>query len=208
ANRRSTRAGSPLQRRGVEDSDFSDLEADAERGQRDVDVLRDGPLPRTQVAPDRRRLALLLAQALRQDAREGVRWGEMAVLALSHRDANYLRAELRRRDIPLCDLLSWDGQPDDAVKIDTVHRAKGLDFAAVYLPRLRPPPTSATGEPGASERQLLRLRQEFVARTRARDRLWIGTVRPRVLPLPARHHGAARAATYFDHSGHVPACDT
>jgi hypothetical protein len=52
----------------VEDSDFSDLEADTERGHRDVKVLRDGPLPRTEVAPDRCRLVRLLAQALRRDA--------------------------------------------------------------------------------------------------------------------------------------------
>lgn len=164
----------------VEDSDFSDLEADAEHGQRDVDVLRDGPLPQTQVAPYRHSLALQLTLALRRDARDGVRWGEMAVLTPTRHDAAYLRKELQDRDIPLRDLHTWDGQPDDAVKLGTVHRAKGLDFAAVYLPQLRPSPTSAAGESGAGERQLLRLRQEFVARTRARDRLWIGTVRPPV----------------------------
>ncbi|MDQ2882826.1 MAG: AAA family ATPase [Actinomycetota bacterium] len=184
-NYRNTRQILDTARALVEDSDFSDLEADAERGQRDVDVLRDGPLPRTQSAPDRDRLAMLLVQVLRRDAQDGVHWGEMAVLALTHRDADFLREQLRRRDIPLCDLRTWDGQPNDAVKLDTVHRAKGLDFAAVYLPKLRPPPTPVLDEPDAGERQLLRLRQEFVAHTRARDRLWIGTVRPRVLPLPA-----------------------
>jgi hypothetical protein len=33
----------------------------------------------------------------------------MAVLTLNHRDADYLRDRLRRRDIPLCDLRTWDG---------------------------------------------------------------------------------------------------
>ena len=162
----------------IASSDFSDLEADPERGHRDVDIVRDGPQPQTQIAPDRRRLALQLALVLRRDAREGVCWGEMAVLTPTHRDADYLREELRHRDIPLRDLHTWDGQPDDAVKLGTVHRAKGLDFAAVYLPQLRPPPALTAGEAGAGERQLLQLRREFVARTRARDRLWIGTVRP------------------------------
>ncbi|MGH3843652.1 MAG: hypothetical protein ACRDS0_19735 [Pseudonocardiaceae bacterium] len=97
----------------------------------------------------------------------------------------------------LCALLAGDrpdalflvGDGQQAItrvdSLGTVHRAKGLDFAAVYLPRLRPPPTLAPGDPGAGERRLLRLRQEFVARTRAPDRLWIGTVRPPVHPLQA-----------------------
>jgi superfamily I DNA/RNA helicase len=118
-------------------------------------VLRDGPLPQHQVAPDRRRLALQLALVLRRDAQKGVHWGEMAVLTPTNRDANYLREQLRRRDIPLRDLHTWNGQPDNAVKLGTVHRAKGLDFAAVYLPQLRPPATPTTGEPGTGERQLL-----------------------------------------------------
>jgi hypothetical protein len=184
-NYRNTRQILDAARALVEDSDFSDLEADTEHGQRDVEVLREGPLPRTQMAPDRRRLALQLAIILRQDEREGIRWGEMAVLTQRKSDLVYLRDQLQRRDIPICDLLCWNGQPNDAVKLGTVHRAKGLDFAAVYLPQLRPPSTSASDEPGAGERQQLRLRQEFVARTRARDRLWIGTVRPRTPPLPA-----------------------
>ncbi len=166
----------------VEDHDFPNLEPELECGHRDVDIVRDGPPPQTQAAPDRRRLALQLTLALRRDARDGVRWGEMAVLTPTHRDAQYLRDQLRHRDIPLRDLHTWDGQPDDAVKLGTVHRAKGLDFAAVYLPQLRSPATPAAVEAGGGERQLLRLRQEFVARTRARDRLWIGTVRP-----PSRH---------------------
>lgn len=178
-NYRNTRQILDAARTLVEDRDFSDLEADAERGHRDVDVIRDGPLPRIQVAPDRGCLARQLAQVLRRDAHDGVRWGEMAVLTHTNDGARSLRQQLRRFNIPLCDLRTWDGQPDHAVKIGTVHRAKGLDFAAVYLPRLRPPPTPAAHQPVDSEDQILWLRQEFVAWTRARDRLWIGIVRPR-----------------------------
>jgi superfamily I DNA/RNA helicase len=53
-----------------------------------------------------------------------------------------------------------------------VQRAKGLDFTAVYTPTLWTP--TNTTEP--EERALLRRRQQFVAQTRARDRLWVGTV--------------------------------
>jgi superfamily I DNA/RNA helicase len=98
----------------------------------------------------------------------------MAVLTMSHRDAEYVREQLAARDIPLCDLETWDGYPDHRVKVGTVQRAKGLDFAAVYLPTLW-----RAARPGTEEREILRRRQEFVAQTRARDRLWVGTVTPR-----------------------------
>ena len=88
-------------------------------------------------APDRWRLALLLAMALRRDAAAGVDWGEMAVLTMSRDDAAFLRDQLSARDIPVRDLENWDGHPDHRVKIDTVQRAKGLDFTPVYTPVLR-----------------------------------------------------------------------
>ena len=97
---------------------------------------------------------------------------------MTHADADYLRDQLAARDIPLRDLRAWDGRPDNTVKIDTVHRAKGLDFAAVYLPQLSTRPTGDAEKIG--ERETLWLRQQFVGRTRARDRLWVGEVTPRM----------------------------
>lgn len=175
-NYRNTRQILDFARAQVDADDFSDLDGTDERGRRDVEVLRDGPSPVQATAPDRRRLALLLALALRRDAAAGVDWGEMAVLTLSHAEARYLREQLATREIPFRDLLTWDGRPDNQVKVDTVHRAKGLDFAAVYLPSLSP--GAATGE--TQEWETLRRRQRFVGQTRARDRLWVGrVVRPR-----------------------------
>ncbi|MDT7579155.1 MAG: UvrD-like helicase C-terminal domain, partial [Pseudonocardiales bacterium] len=54
---------------------------------------------------------------------------------------------------------------------DTVQRAKGLDFTAVYTPTLW-----RSARPGTEEREILRRRQQFVGQTRARDRLWVGAV--------------------------------
>lgn len=130
-NYRNTRQILDSARHLVDTHEFSDLDTANEHGSRDVEVLRDGPAPVHQTAPDRRRLALRLALALRRDAAAGIDWGEMAVLTMTHADANYLRDQLAARDIPLRDLRAWDGRPDNTVKIDTVHRAKGLDFAAV-----------------------------------------------------------------------------
>ena len=147
----------------IDADDFSDLDGTDEHGTRDVHVLRDGPPPTTVTAPDRRRLALMLALALRRDHADGIPWNEMAVLTLTHNDATYLREQLSTRDIPHRDLATWDGHPDQRVKIDTVQRAKGLDFAAIYTPTLwtstnttrtrrtrpaAPPPTIRRPNPG------------------------------------------------------------
>ena len=58
---------------------FSDLDGTDEHGIHEVEVLRDGGTPTCVTAPDRWRLALLLAMAVRRDAATGVDWGEMAV---------------------------------------------------------------------------------------------------------------------------------
>ena len=74
-------------------------------------------------------------------------------------------------------LENYDGRPVDAVKIGTCHRAKGLDFKHVYLPH-HDAEIRADGESGsARERAELARRQLFVAMTRARDLLWLGSVR-------------------------------
>jgi superfamily I DNA/RNA helicase len=185
-NYRNTRQILDFARVQVDGDDFSDLDGTDEHGVREVEVLRDGPTPISVTAPDRRRLALLLAMAVRRDAAAGVDWGEMAVLTMTRKDAADLRDELAARDIPVRDLETWDGRPDHRVKIDTVQRAKGLDFTAVYMPTLRAGASSET-----EERQILRRRQHFVGQTRARDRLWVGTVQdhcPTTTPRAANHH--------------------
>jgi UvrD-like helicase family protein/nuclease-like protein len=170
-NYRNTRQILDYARIQVDGDEFSDLDGTDEHGIREVEVLREGGTPTCVTAPDRWRLALLLAMAVRRDAAAGVDWGEMAVLTMSRGDAAFLRDQLASRDVPVGDLESWDGRPDHRVKVDTVQRAKGLDFTAVYTPILW---RSAT--PGTEEREILRRRQQFVGQTRARDRLWVGMV--------------------------------
>lgn len=65
----------------------------------------------------------------------------------------------------------WPGST--RAKLGTIHRAKGLDFAAVYLADLSAPTDSE-----ASTWEQLRAQREYVACTRPRDRLWIGRYRP------------------------------
>jgi hypothetical protein len=162
----------------VKDHDYFDLGPTSERGSRDVAVLRTGAEPVHVDAPNRRGLALALMLALRHDNQRGVDYGAMGVLTHTRAEAAFLRTFLTRHDLPVRDLASWDGEPDHLVTVDTVHRATGLEFVAVYLPELSPH-GHATHTLEQAEREVRRLRRGFVGRTRARDRLWIGTVTPR-----------------------------
>jgi superfamily I DNA/RNA helicase len=77
----------------------------------------------------------------------------------------------------------YDGRPVDAVKLGSYRRAKGLEFKRVYLPdhdAALPHGSSTSGEglsETARERNELFRSQLFVAMTRARDVLWLGSVR-------------------------------
>jgi superfamily I DNA/RNA helicase len=171
--------------------DFTDLDTTAEPGRQAVDVLRDGPPVEHDTAPNRKGLAYILRQAMRRHARAGIDWGEMAVLCHTHQHLDDLAERLTRLDVPLTPLEHWDGRPDPNVKIGTIHRSKGLDFAAVYLPDLDMPPFAAAEEresmqDTAWERD--RTQREYVARTRPRDRLWIGRLRR---PTPRHASGSA-----------------
>ncbi|CAM5648477.1 UvrD-helicase domain-containing protein OS=Streptomyces rimosus subsp. rimosus (strain ATCC/ DSM 40260 / JCM 4667 / NRRL 2234) OX=1265868 GN=SRIM_031770 PE=4 SV=1 [Streptomyces rimosus subsp. rimosus] len=73
------------------------------------------------------------------------------------------------------------------MKLGTYRRAKGLEFKYVYLPQhdAALANEAATGGSGATEvpetareREELLRSQLFVAMTRARDLLWLGSVSP------------------------------
>jgi superfamily I DNA/RNA helicase len=171
-NYRNTRQILDAARNLVADRAFTDLDTVAEPGHREVEILRDGPPVRQTDAPHRRGLILQLRLAMRQDPAQGIRRGDMAVLCHTRAAVSYLTRALTAHDIPLTPLDRWDGEPDDNVKIGTINRAKGLDFAAVYLPHLD------AADPDDVEQDTLYVQREYVARTRPRDRLWIGHVRP------------------------------
>ena len=189
-NYRNTRQIIDSARQLVADRDFTDLDTTTEPGHQEIEILRDGPPVRHQHAPHRHGLALLLRQVMRSDAATGIRWGDMAVLCHTHAHLDDITRRLTALGIPLRPLSDWDGEPDDQVKIGTIHRSKGLDFAAVYLPDLTPPrnpPTSATTTE-SNDWDVLHAQREYVARTRPRDRLWIGRIRSRHAHTPPTEH--------------------
>ncbi|NII51000.1 nuclease-related domain-containing DEAD/DEAH box helicase [Frigoribacterium endophyticum] len=118
----------------------------------------------------------------------GVRRGDIGVLTATTWDATTMKASLVAAGIPAIDLLDYDGQHTDAVKVGTVKRAKGLEFKQVLVARVKPEllehdapaPSSETER----ERRELDRRELYVAMTRARDGLWVGTRTSDVFPRP------------------------
>jgi superfamily I DNA/RNA helicase len=102
--------------------------------------------------------------------------GQAALITFNRRDLDRCTAILRKARIPVSSLDQYTGEPDDTVKIGTVHRAKGLDFQAVLAVVFAEEDRSGA----ASEREIreLRTRQHLVAATRARDYLWWAVVEP------------------------------
>ncbi|MFC8041937.1 UvrD-helicase domain-containing protein [Nocardia sp. NPDC057353] len=82
---------------------------------------------------------------------------------------HYLRLLTRAGHDALA-LEEYDGMEVAAIKVGTVHRAKGMDFAAVF--RL----VDEEPDQGDRDRAELLARQHLVAASRARDYLWVATV--------------------------------
>ena len=101
-------------------------------------------------------------------------YGGLAVLCPTVREVRHYLRLLATHGIPSINLEFYAGRSMDPVKVGTYKRAKGLDFPAVFLPRVRPPAPAPADDPVAAERAELFARELHVAATRARDDLWIG----------------------------------
>lgn len=174
-NYRNTRQVLDMAASFVAGEDFDDLDEDAPRGR--IEGHRDGPPVRSESFPDRAsRVGALVARIL-GDVAAGTPIGGMAVLARTKREAAEAATALRRAGLPVVDLGHYDGRQVDAVKAGTVARAKGLEFEAVYF--LAADVQAAELEAEVAQR---RRHEAFVALTRTRRWLWIGSVAP---PPPA-----------------------
>jgi hypothetical protein len=176
-------------------AEIADFAARVVSGDRHVDLegatteadaavtTRRGPRPVYTVFPSRAVHDRSLVERVRRivaDAEEsgrGVRLGDIGVLALYAWHAKEAAEALEEAGIPTIDLSDYDGTPVDAVKVGTIKRAKGLEFAEVLV--VRTPPyllqaAPATLDGAAEERTVLQRRELYVGMTRARDGLWIG----------------------------------
>jgi superfamily I DNA/RNA helicase len=152
---------------------FDDLDLVAQEGTRDVEVVRHGEVPTITHFVAREDLDYALVWDLCSLLDGGDRPGDVAVLvATNGRADEYLRL-LQQSGVPTSLLKSPQA---DTVRVGTWHRAKGMEFGTVYLPQLNVSSQAFTnaGEQASEEKQQLLRRTQFVAMTRARDRLWVG----------------------------------
>lgn len=98
---------------------------------------------------------------------------DIAVIVGSNKDADRILTVLKRAGLPVLALDKYDGTQVGTVKVGTVHRAKGMDFEAVFVVT-EPLGTPANTWGAARDRAELRARQNLVAASRPRDFLWIG----------------------------------
>ncbi|WP_051174912.1 3'-5' exonuclease [Nocardia exalbida] len=135
---------------------------------RDADVTLPDGVVRIWRGPDH-----YLEPALVDGIREcGKPLSDIAVLTRTRQEAARLAGALDAVGIATLPLEDYDGTPHPAVKVGTVHRAKGLDFAAVFHPSWSGGAGPRTG--ASRERAQLAERQKLVAITRARDFAWLG----------------------------------
>ncbi|WP_405877670.1 UvrD-helicase domain-containing protein [Streptomyces sp. NBC_00005] len=164
----------------VAEDSFEDIDGLRTPGRRDVDLTyHDGNVIRVS-KPTLAEHDQALLEALR-DLPPGAR-PDTAVLCPSMRAIGHYQRLLERAGISVCLLEHYDGRPVDAVKLGSYRRAKGLEFKRVYLPEHDAALANGSRTPDAEaseterERNELARSQLFVAMTRARDVLWLGSV--------------------------------
>ncbi|WP_250563834.1 nuclease-related domain-containing DEAD/DEAH box helicase [Sphaerisporangium fuscum] len=161
---------------------FDDLEESRPNGRREVETTyHDGRVIRAQAQDDVEHDRLLV-EALRRLPGQvpgdgGGPLSGAAVLCPAIRDVQHYHRLLTRAGIPVLRLEDYTGHPVNAVKLGTYRRAKGLEFKYVFLPHHDALTRALDGGNAADrERSEILRRQLFVAMTRARDVLWLGSV--------------------------------
>ncbi|MGE3447472.1 MAG: UvrD-helicase domain-containing protein [Microbacteriaceae bacterium] len=163
----------------VSQDDFTDLDVEIAPGARGCETDRPGGVVRRFPSVDRRSQREELIADLQIQLDGGTRPGDIGVLTRTTKQADEWAASLKQAGIAVQDLATYDGSLSTGVKVGTYRRAKGLEFAQVYVPDLDSA-VSVPSDPAKAdawrERNELERRCLFVAMTRARDRLWLGTV--------------------------------
>jgi superfamily I DNA/RNA helicase len=167
----------------VADDEYTDIEGASTHGDNVAKVARSGPAPLVVRFTNRQTHDAELPRRVRaMIAERGVKLGDIGILSLTTFGVRAAIEALRKANIPVIELTNYNGKPVDAVKVGTVKRAKGLEFAQVLLAQVPSPLLPGQNEPeiteegAAAEHTELQKRELYVAMTRAREGLWIGTI--------------------------------
>ncbi|MCU1550118.1 MAG: helicase UvrD [Glaciihabitans sp.] len=167
----------------VAGDEYLDIEGAPAVGDDVTEIARSGPAPLVVRFTNRNAHDAELPRRVRALVADGAAsLGDIGVLALTIFGVRSAIAALKKANIPVVELTNFDGRPVNAVKVGTVKRAKGLEFKQVLLAHvpvtLLPSRDAVTiaQEGAAAEHTELQKRELYVAMTRARNGLWIGTV--------------------------------
>ena len=166
----------------LRNDDFVDIEGARKSAVDDVVVARSGPAPLLVRFSNRAAHDIEIPRRIRALVDGGVSYGDIGILALTTFGVRAAIASLQKANIAVLELTHYDGKPVNAVKVGTIKRAKGLEFKQVLLVQV--PANLLPGEHdlvdpvegAAAEHTELQKRELYVAMTRARDGLWIGTI--------------------------------
>jgi superfamily I DNA/RNA helicase len=160
----------------VADDEYDDLEGATESGRREVNTVRTGGRvwrSSAATADALRADALAHVQALLAD---GADLAGIAILCGTNDEVDQYVRLLAQAGIPALPLTKYLGVPVEAVKVGTVQRAKGLEFKHVIHPVTHRDTPKKASEDAIREQRELANRTLFVAMTRARDSIWLGSV--------------------------------
>jgi superfamily I DNA/RNA helicase len=161
----------------VTDDEFIDIEGGAGVPDATTTVIRRGERPTIARFSSKTAHDSSLVHHIRSVTKDHVSLGDIGVLAMTNWQVTDVVKALTAAGIPSVNLDKYNGRPTDAVKVGTVHRAKGLEFKQVLVARTSPQlldsSTVVNGD-AARERRDLDRRALYVAMTRARDGLWVG----------------------------------
>jgi len=167
----------------VSDDTFVDIEGTEENARDAVTVPRSGPTPLVVRFSNRAAHDMEIPRRVRALVTDtDLDYGDIGILALTTFGVRAAITALQKANIPVLELTHFDGKPVNAVKVGTVKRAKGLEFRQVLLAQV---PSNLLPsdhvfireeEGAAAEHTELQKRELYVAMTRARDGLWVGTI--------------------------------
>lgn len=161
----------------VREDGYDDVDVSAAGGDRRVEVVRHGARPTIEAYDDVSAHDAALLWDVQALADRGIEWSRLAVLCPTNTMAKRYAEVLVSHGIPVSMLT--DGPAGDAVSVGTWFRSKGLEWPHVFLPQSDRETMLLTGAGVAAraEKAALLRRTLYVAMTRARDTLWVGTVR-------------------------------